>query len=58
LANIAQQAKAALKADTLEVVTDRGYYGGEQIVAVIAPEPKAFAELLHHGPVGAGYSCA
>jgi predicted fused transcriptional regulator/phosphomethylpyrimidine kinase len=57
LANIAQQAKAALKA-ALEVVTDRGYYGGEQIVAVIAPEPKAFAELLHHGPVGAGYSCA
>jgi predicted fused transcriptional regulator/phosphomethylpyrimidine kinase len=42
----------------LEVVTDRGYYGREQIVRVIAPEPKAFAELLHHGPVGAGYSCA
>jgi hypothetical protein len=32
LANIAQQAKAALKADTLNVVADRGYYDSEQIV--------------------------
>jgi transposase len=32
LANIAQQAKATLKADALAVVADRGYYDSEQIV--------------------------
>jgi transposase len=33
LANIATQAKAALGADTPDVVADRGYFSGEQIVA-------------------------
>ncbi|OSI80173.1 hypothetical protein BSZ21_00850 [Bradyrhizobium canariense] len=33
LANIARQAKAILEADTLDVVADRGYFNGEEIVA-------------------------
>ncbi|MCK1698371.1 transposase [Bradyrhizobium sp. 144] len=33
LANIAQQAKAILEADTLDVVADRGYFKGEEILA-------------------------
>jgi transposase len=32
LANVARDAKSALKADKLEVVADRGYYDSEQIV--------------------------
>jgi transposase len=33
LANVARQAKAVLEADTLDVVTDRGYFKGEEILA-------------------------
>jgi len=33
LANIARQAKAVLEADTLDVVADRGYFKGEEILA-------------------------
>ena len=33
LANMAEQAKAALQADTLEAVADRGYFDGEEILA-------------------------
>ena len=33
LSSMAKQAKAAFGADTLEVVADRGYFGGEQILA-------------------------
>ena len=33
LANMAQQAKAVLEADTLDVVADRGYFKGEEILA-------------------------
>jgi transposase len=33
LAHIAKQAKAALQAETLEAVADRGYFNGEEIVA-------------------------
>src|SRR5260370_37135596 len=33
LANMARQAKAVLEADTLDVVADRGYFKGEEIVA-------------------------
>ena len=33
LANMARQAKAALEADTLDVVADRGYFKGEEILA-------------------------
>jgi transposase len=33
LANMAKQAKAALQADTLEGVADRGYFDGEEILA-------------------------
>jgi transposase len=33
LSTVARQAKAALGVDTLEVVADRGYFGGEQILA-------------------------
>jgi transposase len=33
LSNIGEQAKAALGADTLDVVADRGYFSGEQILA-------------------------
>jgi transposase len=33
LSSIARQAKAALGADTLEVVADRGYFSGEEILA-------------------------
>jgi transposase len=33
LANIARQAKAVLVADTLDVVADRGYFKGEEILA-------------------------
>src|SRR3954451_19984313 len=33
LANIARQAKAVVEADTLDVVADRGYFKGEEIVA-------------------------
>jgi hypothetical protein len=33
LSNIADQAKAALDTDALDVVADRGYFSGEQIVA-------------------------
>ena len=33
LCSIAQQTKAALKADALDVVADRGYYKGEEILA-------------------------
>ena len=33
LANMAKQAKAALQADTLEAVADRGYFDGEEILA-------------------------
>ena len=33
LANIAQQAKAVLEADALDVVADRGYFNGEEILA-------------------------
>ena len=33
LANMARQAKAVLEADTLDVVADRGYFKGEEILA-------------------------
>jgi hypothetical protein len=33
LARVAKEAKAALQADTLEAVADRGYFNGEEIVA-------------------------
>src|SRR3989440_836157 len=33
LANVAKQAKAVLKTETLEAVADRGYYSGEEILA-------------------------
>ena len=33
LANMAKQAKAVLQADKLEVVADRGYFNGEEILA-------------------------
>jgi hypothetical protein len=33
LANIASQTKEVLEVDRLEVVADRGYYNGEQILA-------------------------
>src|SRR5499426_2650649 len=33
LANMAKQAKAVLKTDTLEAVADRGYFGGPEILA-------------------------
>ena len=33
LANMAQQAKAVLEADALDVVADRGYFSGEEILA-------------------------
>ncbi len=33
LANIAQRAKQAIGADTLEVVADRGYFNGEELLA-------------------------
>ena len=33
LANMAKQAKAALQADKLEAVADRGYFDGEEILA-------------------------
>ena len=46
LANMAKQAKAALQADTLEAVADRGYFDGEEIlacdeagIAVTLPKP-------------------
>ena len=47
LANIAEQAKAALHADNLEAVADRGYFKGEEIleceqagVTVTLPKPQ------------------
>ena len=33
LANVAKQAKAVLETDKLEVVADRGYFNGEEILA-------------------------
>ena len=33
LSRMAEQAKSALNAETLDVVADRGYYSGEEIVA-------------------------
>jgi uncharacterized small protein (DUF1192 family) len=33
LSHMAEQAKSALDAETLDVVADRGYYSGEEIVA-------------------------
>jgi transposase len=33
LSNMAEQARSALDADTIEVVADRGYYAGEEILA-------------------------
>src|SRR5476651_1780835 len=33
LANMAGQAKAAMGADTLDVVADRGYFSGEEVLA-------------------------
>ena len=50
LCNIAQQAKAALETDALDVVADRGYFSGEQILAseeagitVTLPKPQTSA---------------
>jgi transposase len=50
LSNIGEQAKAALGIDTLDVVADRGYFSGEQIVAceeagitVTLPKPQTSA---------------
>ena len=50
LSNIGEQAKAALGADALNVVADRGYFSGEQIVAceeagitVTLPKPQTSA---------------
>ncbi|NNE82916.1 MAG: IS1182 family transposase [Alphaproteobacteria bacterium] len=50
LSNIATRAKAALGADALDVVADRGYFSGEQIVAceeagitVTLPKPQTSA---------------
>ena len=50
LANIATQAKAAFGTDTLDVVADRGYFSGEQILAceetgitVTLPKPQTSA---------------
>src|ERR1700674_3647222 len=47
LANVATQAKAVLKTETLEAVADRGYYNGEEIlacdkagIAVTLPKPQ------------------
>ena len=47
LANMAEQAKAALHADNLEAVADRGYFKGEEIleceqagVTVTLPKPQ------------------
>ena len=33
LAHMAKQAKAVLDADTLEVIADRGYFSGDEILA-------------------------
>ena len=50
LSTITKQAKAALGTDALDVVADRGYFSGEQIVAceeagitVTLPEPQTSA---------------
>ncbi len=50
LSNIAKQAKAALGADALDVVADRGYFSGEEILAceeaaitVTLPKPQTSA---------------
>ena len=50
LSNMANQAKAALSADALDVVADRGYFSGEQILAceeaaitVTLPKPQTSA---------------
>jgi DDE family transposase len=42
LANIANQAKAALEAENLEAFADRGYFKGEEI--------RPFNKTLHHSP--------
>src|SRR3984885_9507090 len=53
LATMAQAAKAALRSDNLEVVADRGYFKGEEIlaceqagVAVTLPKPQTSAAKL------------
>ncbi|QLI80681.1 IS1182 family transposase [Chitinibacter fontanus] len=73
LANMAQQAKAVLAQETLEVVADRGYYNGDEILAceqagitVLVPKPQTSGakadgrfgkDEFHYDPVRDEYVC-
>jgi hypothetical protein len=61
LANMANQAKAALEAESLEAFADRGYFKGEEILAcdeagitVTLPKPGCSAKLSHRTMPRAG----
>ena len=40
LVNMAEQARAEMAVETLNVVVDRGYYEGEELVPVSASQPQ------------------
>jgi hypothetical protein len=48
LANMANQAKSALEAESLEAVADRGYFKGEEISHAKRPESRSRCQNLRH----------